>query len=339
MAEEVDSHLADALAKALKGHHPALARLGVALSGGADSAMLAVCAAAHARRHGLALYFLHVHHGLQEAASQWRDNARQLAEQLGVAWEERQVVVDMTQGDGMESAARSARYAALVEMARQLSLDAILLAHHRDDQAETVLLRLLRGAGPEGLAAMRPSTVRDGVVFLRPWLDEPRSRILAQAARYAQAHAWAAVQDPSNTQDDYTRGAVRTRLTPHLEARWPGWQAVLARHARQSAELADFLAEVSAQDLAGLEPDADGLGFSLAAWRLLSDARQTQVLRYWLAQAGLRMPSDARLRELMRQMRQLHALGHDRSLQLAHDGWLIRCVQGRMRLQAANALQ
>lgn len=301
--------------------------------------MLAVHAAAYAQRHGVSFYCLHVHHGLQLPADQWRDAARDLTERLHLEWHERRVVVDITQGDGMESAARTARYEALIDMSRSLALDAVLLAHHRDDQAETVLLRLLRGAGPQGLAAMLPSTQRAGMTFLRPWLDMPRARILDSAARYRDQYGWQAVQDPSNIQDDYTRGALRARLTPQLDERWPGWQSVLARHARQSAELATLLAEVATQDLAALEPGADGRSFSLSAWRSLTQARQTQVLRHWLAQAGLRMPSDARLGELMRQMRQLHALGHDRSLQLRHDGYLIRCVRGRMELMPANALQ
>ncbi len=334
-----DPQLAAALARAIQAMTPGAQRLGVGLSGGPDSAMLAVHAADYARRYGISLHCLHVHHGLQEAAGQWRDHARDLAYSLETEWCERQVVVDFSHGDGMESAARTARYAALIDMSRSLALDAVLLAHHRDDQAETVLMRLLRGAGPEGLAAMRPGVQREGVTFLRPWLDMPRARILACAGRYAQAHGWQAVQDPTNVHEGYTRGAVRARLAPQLDERWPGWQAILARHARQSAELAELLAEVSAQDFAALEPGEDALSFSLAAWRKLSPVRQTQVLRYWLGRAGLRMPADARLQELMRQMRGLHALGHDRGLQLRHDGWLIRCVRGRMLLLPANALQ
>ncbi|WP_226954907.1 tRNA lysidine(34) synthetase TilS [Mesopusillimonas faecipullorum] len=335
---DLDPQLAAALAPAMR-WLPHCRRLGVALSGGADSAMLAVHAAAYAQRHGLDLHCLHVHHGLQEAAGRWRDRARDLAQRLGAGWQETQVTVDFSHGDGIESAARTARYKALIEMSRGLGLDGVLLAHHQDDQAETVLMRLLRGAGPEGLAAMRAISEREGMPFLRPWLGVPRKLILACAQRYVQQHGWEAVQDPTNIQEDYTRGALRGRLTPHLDERWPGWQAILARHARQSAELADLLTEVAAQDFAGLQPSEDRLSFSLADWRALSPPRQAQVLRHWLAQAGLRMPSDARLRELMRQMRQLHALGHDRSLQLKHDGWVIACVKGRMLLVSSNTLQ
>jgi len=328
--------LARALTAALK-KFDTPKNIGVALSGGADSAMLALHAAAwrQSQNTDLQMYCLHVHHGLQAASGQWRDQAKTLAEQLNLHWQERQVEVDFSHGDGLESAARRARYDALIALSQQLNIGTVLLAHHQDDQAETVLLRLLRGAGPEGLAAMRPSVERSNILFLRPWLDVPRARILAQAENYAQRHTWQAVQDPSNVQDDYTRGALRLRLAPHLNERWPGWQAVLARHARQSAQLAELLVEIAAQDFSTLEPSADNLSFSLKKWRQLSAARQTQVLRHWLALLKIRMPSSARLNELMRQMRQLHgpphAPGYDRRLQLAHDGGQIRCVRARMQ--------
>jgi len=324
--------LEQALAAALK-NFDTPRNIAVALSGGVDSAMLAVHAAAwrQSQSPDVQVYCLHIHHGLQTAAGQWRDQAKALTEQLNLNWQERQVDVDFSRGDGLESAARTARYDALIALSQPLNIHTVLLAHHQDDQAETVLLRLLRGAGPEGLAAMRPCVERSNILFVRPWLIVPRARILAQAENYAQHHTWQAVQDPSNLQDAYTRGALRTRLAPHLNKRWPGWQAVLARHARQSAQVAELLTEVATQDFSTLEPDADNLSFSLQKWRQLSAARQTQVLRYWLAQMGTRMPSDARLRELMRQMRQLHALGHDRQLQLDHDGGQIRCVRGRMQ--------
>src|SRR5690606_13705690 len=114
---------------------PKVRCLGVGLSGGPDSAMLAVHAADYARRHGITLHCLHVHHGLQEAAEQWRDQAFDLATRLRAGWHERRVVVDFSRGDGTESAARTARYEALIAMSRERSLDAVLLAHHQNDQA------------------------------------------------------------------------------------------------------------------------------------------------------------------------------------------------------------
>src|SRR5690606_21247283 len=115
---------------------------------------------------------------------------------------------------------------------------------------------------------------------------------------------------------------------------WPGWQGNLLRHARQSAELKEVLDEVAAQDFGTLDPSADGGSFSLAAWRGLSHGRQALVLRYWLSQLSQRMPTDARLQEIMRQLRGLHALGHDRQMQVKHGRAWIRCLKGRVFLDA-----
>lgn len=304
----------------------------VALSGGADSAMLAVHAASVARQMGGALHCFYIHHGLQPLADAWQTQAHRLASILGVSCHSVRVEVNLRQGDGVESAARDARYRALARLAEQTGMSRIWLAHHCDDQAETVLLRLLRGAGPLGLAAMAPTSVRDGLRYERPWLDMPRARILASADAFAQATGWMPVQDPTNLDPAYTRAAVRRQLTPLLDTRWRGWQGVLARHARQSRELVSLVAEVAAEDWQKIDPAEDGLSFSLAAWRALSDARQAQVLRYWLSVQGLRAPTDARLTELMRQLRGLHALGHDRQMRLQHGQAWITCVRGRVIL-------
>lgn len=306
--------------------------IAVALSGGVDSAMLAVHAAAFARSAHMPLHCLHIHHGLQDSATHWRDHVHDLAHRLGLPCHSHRVQVDLWSGKGMEASAREARYLAFEALAAQAGVQHILLAHHRDDQAETVMLRLLRGSGPTGLAAMAGVSHRKGLTYLRPWLDVDRAQILKQAVVFTDASGWSPVEDPTNHSDDYTRGAVRERLTPALNARWPGWQALLARHARQSAEARSVLDEVAATDFEGLDPDADGMGFSLALWRLLSPARQALVLRWWLAQAGLPMPTDARLQELMRQLRGLHALGHDRQLSLKHAGAWVRCIRGRVVL-------
>ncbi|QDJ31199.1 tRNA lysidine(34) synthetase TilS [Bordetella hinzii] len=303
----------------------------VALSAGADSAMLALAAALAEPVRPLLAF--HVHHGLQAQADDWARRATQLGGLLGV--DVRVAHVDVpADGSGIEAAARAARYAALARLARHHGVGRVLLAHHRDDQAETVLLRLLRGTGVDGMAAMRAQSRRDGLVYLRPWLDLARRDIRQAARAFAGLTGWQAVEDPSNADPRYTRAAVRTALTPLLDARWPGWQAIVARHARQMGEAVEILQEVAREDFARLQPDEDGRGFGLAPWRVLSPPRQAQVLRYWLAAAGLRMPTEARLADLMRQLRQLHALGHDRQLRVAHEGHVIRCHRGRVWLEA-----
>ncbi|NYT59254.1 tRNA lysidine(34) synthetase TilS [Alcaligenaceae bacterium] len=322
--------LRKALAGAMAALPQAPRRIGIALSGGTDSAMLAVHAALYARRAGTELHCFHVHHGLQAPADGWQTHVHDLAQMLQVPCHTRFVRVDVSGGDGMESAAREMRYAALLELAQLAGLQHILLAHHRNDQAETVMLRLLRGAGPTGLAAMAPVKQRQGLSYVRPWLDIDRALIVQQSEDFAGLTGWAPVNDPSNADDQYTRAALRERLVPELNERWPGWQAMLARHARQSAQAADVLHEVAEQDFAGLEPSDDRQSFSLAAWRKLSHARQALVLRYWLAQQSLRMPTEARLHDTMRQLRGLHALGYDRHMQVKHGQVWIRCAQGRV---------
>jgi tRNA(Ile)-lysidine synthase len=306
--------------------------LAVALSGGADSAMMTVHAAIYAQRRGLPLHCLHIHHGLQPLADQWQAHAHDLARQLCVPCHSLRVEVGSTGRDGMEAAAREARYRGLADLAGAVGARHVLLAHHRNDQAETVLLRLLRGAGPTGLAAMAPAAVRDGLVYLRPWLDIERSLILQQAEGFCEATGWQAVQDPTNADDKYTRAAVRERLVPELDARWPGWRGNLSRHARLSGELAQVLDEVAGEDFQRLEPSADARSFSLKAWRGLSPARQALALRYWLSLAGLRMPTEARLGDMMRQLRGLHALGHDRQMRVKHGDVFVCCRNGRVQL-------
>jgi len=313
-------------------------RLGLGLSGGADSAMLAVHAHLWASRRRIELHFFHVHHGLQAAADQWQARVHDLARRLRRPCHSLRVQVraDRLSADGMESAARDARYRALAELAGFAGVGDILLAHHQDDQAETVLLRLLRGAGPVGLGAMAPSSRRDGIVYWRPWLEQPRARILQASDCFTAACGWQAVQDPTNLNPDYTRGALRELLTPVLDARWPGWQSVLQRQARLSRETRDVLDSVARQDLQSLDLDETGRSFSLASWRLLEPARQALVIRHWLHEQGAGMPTEARLAELMRQLRSVHALGHDRQLKVKHGPWLIRCVRGRVLLEPAG---
>ena len=170
----VSPDLSAALRRALQALPQPPGRFAVAVSGGADSAMLALHAAAVARELGAGLVLLHVHHGLQAAADGWQDQVEALAGLLGLPLRQARVEVDAAGGKGIEAAARDARYAALARLADE-GVGLILLAHHRNDQAETVLLRLLRGTGLAGMAAMAPLTSRDGLAYLRPWLEQDRS--------------------------------------------------------------------------------------------------------------------------------------------------------------------
>nr|WP_051428984.1 tRNA lysidine(34) synthetase TilS [Achromobacter xylosoxidans] len=325
--------MAAALRRALHALPRPPGRFAVAVSGGADSAMLALHAAAVAREQGAGVVLLHVHHGLQAAADGWRDQVEALAGLLELPLRQARVEVDPAGGKGIEAAARDARYAALARLAHEEGIGLVLLAHHRNDQAETVLLRLLRGTGLAGMAAMASFKSRDGLTYLRPWLDQDRAAILRAAQAFAGATGWQPVQDPTNADPRYTRAALRELLAPVLDARWPGWRAIVARHARHMAEADEILDEVAREDFAALEPGADGASFSLAAWRRLSPARQAHVLRHWMAQQGARMPTEARLNDLLRQLRGLHSLGHDRQLRVEQAGHVVRCHRGRVWIE------
>ena len=313
---------------------PAGQAVAVALSGGTDSVALALVAEQVCAQRGQALYFFHIHHGLMPEADAWAEHVDVFARVLAVPLVVRHVQVDLTQGLGTEASAREARYQALAALAGEHQVAALLLAHHQQDQAETVLLRLLRGAGVLGLSAMQDDVVRQGMRLLRPWLDIERVELVAIAQEFADRTGWQAVQDPSNTDPHYKRGAFRTKLLPVLEKHWPAWCQTLVRHARQAAEVTEILDEVAALDWLTLEPASSDQSFSLKAWRDLSPARQVLVLRYWLEQQQVAMPGERRLADLMRQLRQLHALGHDRELLWQHGSHTVRCLRGRVLLSS-----
>ena len=192
-------------------------------------------------------------------------------------------------GKGIEAAARDARYRALAGLAREHGAPLVLLAHHRGDQAETVLLRLLRGTGLAGMAAMAPLSRRDEVDYLRPWLDQDRDDILRACAAFEAATGWRAVQDPTNSDPHYTRAALRELLAPALDARWPGWRGIVARHARHMAEAASILDEVAREDFAALEPARTAPAFAARVARSVAGAAGAGVAlvagRQWRAHA------------------------------------------------------
>ena len=316
------------------------ARLAVALSGGPDSSALAVCADAWCRQTGKPLLLLHVHHGLQAQADAWQVQAQALADMLDRPLAVQRVQVDLASGLGLEGAARQARYQALHQMACQHEANVILLAHHQQDQAETVLMRLLRGSGVSGLAGMAQASERFAIVWLRPWLDIKRDLILDYLGQFSHRTGWLPVDDPSNLDADFARGVIRTTLIPAIEQHWPSWRESLARHAKQAAQ-ADRLLMAYGQLLLKrvCADDADPMStgpasLSLCKWRELSEDEQVLVLRTWFKGAGVHMPTDKRLTELLRQLRQVHALGHDRSLRWQQSDCVVSCVRGQLYLQA-----
>ena len=253
----------------------------VAVSGGLDSTALWHATARAARGSQLQVVALHVHHGLQAVAGDWvahlQAQARRWASSgLPVSLSWRRLKAAPAAGESIEAWARRERYAALADMARACGADVVLLAHHRRDQAETFLLQALRGAGPAGLAAMPHEALRDGIVWARPWLEQPRRAIEA----YARRHRLSFVEDPSNTDRSLARSRLRHQIWPALEEGFDHACTSLAASARRAQEAAECLRELAAID-AQKVCSGDRLG--VAEWRCLSAARRANLLRAWLA--------------------------------------------------------
>ncbi|WP_374603312.1 tRNA lysidine(34) synthetase TilS [Arenimonas sp.] len=257
----------------------------VAFSGGMDSSVLLHLAAGDPRVRDRGLRAVHVDHGLHPQSAAWAHACTQACSALGVPIEVRHVTV-VEQGEGLEAAARAARHAAFAEVLAPGEL--LATAHHRDDQAETVLLRLLRGAG-DGLAAMRPLRPFAAGWLWRPLLDLPRETLHAWARE--QALHW--LEDPSNASDRHDRNFLRHHVLPRLAGRWPQAGQSLARSARLLAEQADLLAGEDSRRLArlqGLDPST----LSLPALLQQSPAWRARLLRAWTTGLGLPpLPGDA----------------------------------------------
>jgi len=266
------------------------AHLCVGYSGGLDSTVLLHLLAAQRQDLGFTLSALHVHHGLMPEADAWAVQCAKVCAAWAVPLTVERMTVQ-TADKGVEAAARDARRAAF---SRQ-KVDAIVLAHHQGDQAETLLFRLLRGAGTRGLAAMRPVvSVAGSPALWRPLLTTPRGALM----RYAEAHSLSWIEDPSNADPRYSRNFLRNAVVPLLATRFPAVTAILARTATQMGEDADLLDALAAHDMQGAM-DAEGR-LSTACLAALSPPRARNVLRHWLAQAGLHV-GRARVDDLLRQ--------------------------------------
>lgn len=287
---ELQQHLNAALQ-----HLPA-GGISVGLSGGMDSSVLlhALAQNPNARERGLRA--LHVDHNLHADSAQWKQHCRDFAASLGVALDVIAVAVARDAGTGLEDAARKARRAAFAE--RLAPGQFLALAHHRDDQAETILLKLLRGAGPEGLGGMRNLRVLGQGHLWRPLLDMPRTAL----AGYAQAHALRWIEDPSNADTRLRRNFLRAEILPRLAQRWPDAHAALAHSAAWARNAADL---IETQSVAALE-NLRGPQHATLRWRewlALPDALRDQVLRHWLRELRLDEPAHTHVAQLERQLR------------------------------------
>jgi tRNA(Ile)-lysidine synthase len=272
---------------------PGVKRLAVGLSGGLDSTVLLHVLHSIAREFALPLRAVHVHHGLSPNADAWAAAVEKQCATLQVPLEVRRVQV--ADGPSREAEARNARYAAFA--ASLVADEALLLAQHRDDQAETLLFRLLRGAGVTGLGAMRHNSwlriaPQLAVPQWRPFLTLPRTALLA----YAEAQQLQWIEDESNLDLHHDRNFLRHDVLPRLQARWPAVSATLAATARRLQE-ADLLLQEFAADLAVGSIDTDN-HLSVAALKQMSLPRQKLLLRYWLQQQGFLPPDEAVLNRI-----------------------------------------
>lgn len=293
--------MAITLTEAMAAFSPALP-LAVAFSGGADStALLLACADKWPGQ----VHALHVHHGLQAAADGFELHCRAVCSQWNVPLRVMRVDARHAPGQSPEDAARRARYRALQQLAggaaAQPALCSIAIAQHADDQAETLLLALSRGAGLAGLSGMAAHWRRDGLCYYRPLLQVPAPAIRSWLAQRAGTF----VEDPTNSDEQFTRNRIRSRLLPALEAALPQFRDTFARSAAHAAQACQLLLEIAAQDL-----ELVGVPPVIAAVQRLSRARQANVLRHWLSVTAGEVPSAAQLGELLDQIAACRTRGH-----------------------------
>lgn len=278
------------LAACLKRHIQPGSRLTVGYSGGLDSSVLLYLLVGLRNGAGFSLSAVHVHHGLSEQADAWAQHCASVCRRLDVPLALHHVDVKPA-GEGLEAAARAARY----RVYTQLDTDFLALAHHRDDQAETVLLQLLRGASLKGLAAMpeaRGLTAK--IVLLRPLLRATRSELTTIAAELGLN--W--IEDASNSDHRLARNSLRLGIMPELAERFPTASRALAQAAEQFAEAAALLDDLA--DLDGREAMARE-GLSIAALQVLPEPRARNLLRRFLEISGVEIHHDA-LHEALRQL-------------------------------------
>jgi tRNA(Ile)-lysidine synthase len=268
----------------------------VGYSGGADSHVLLHLLARH--RHdlqGQTLTAVYIDHGLHPASDQWAQHCEKVCQELGVAFQTLRVAAGPPPGESPEAVARRARYRALESLLGMHH--ALLTAHHQDDQAETLLLQLLRGAGPHGLAAMPTANSLGRGLLLRPFLDVTRAEILAYAKQ--QDLQW--IEDTSNTDFRFDRNYLRHSVIPLLKARWPSVNRSLSRAACHCAEatlLLDVLADQDLQQAASEHLDC----LNVAALRRLDEHRQRNALRRWFQHLQLPLPATTHLSLVLREI-------------------------------------
>ncbi len=280
--------------------------LAVAFSGGADSTAVLVACAEKWPGHVVAV---HINHGLQAAAERFERHCQAQCTQLGVPLVIQKVDAAHRSGESPEDAARQARYKAFGALApensAQAAIQSIAIGQHADDQAETLLLALSRGAGLAGMSAMPACWQRDGLTYYRPFLAVSAVDI----RRWLAQRGINFIEDPTNIDERFTRNRIRARVMPTLKAAFPQFLDTFARSASHAAQAQTLLDDLARQDHS-LVCLGEGGAPLVGDLRMLSRARQANLLRYWLKESYLVVPSAAQLAELLDQVDACRTRGH-----------------------------
>ena len=338
----------DALHLGVDNRTSGLPRLAIALSGGLDSVVLldSICRLHQTQSKNSkkseskvastpGIFAFHIHHGLQKAADEWLLFCEALAKKYKIGFDFRLLHIDTTLNPGnIEARARAARYEALTELCMYHGIEDLLLAHHQNDQAETVLLQLMRGAGVAGLSGMPESRMlatsseqASNITLWRPMLHLRRDELEA----YAREHKLKWIEDPSNRSSKYRRNAIRKSILPKLEGIQPGVTANLARSAdmlAQAQQLLDRLAQQDGKKILKLKNNIISVRPLLDLYASDS-AAANNVLRYWLKVAGLTMPSHERLQAWWLDLQRARS---DAKLEWLHDECSIRLWRGQLQI-------
>lgn len=300
-------------------------RVAVALSGGADS--VALLLAAQFAWPG-AVQAIHINHGLQCAAAEFVRSCETLCARLAIPLTVSPLHMHAVPGSSLEAEARRHRYLALANEARRIDASVVLLGHHADDQAETVLLALTRGSGLPGLAAMGQRSLKHGVWFGRPFLTVRGARL----RHWLQSRGADFVDDPSNRDQRFTRNRIRHSVLPQLTAHFPSLVNTLGRTARHAAEASALLLTLAQEDLCVV-----GCPPNLKKLKLLSMARLNNVLRHWLQVEAGSAPSTAQIDELLRQIAACVTRGH--SIDIKVSAGRVRLLEGLLHYSNGDSMQ
>ena len=268
----------------------------VAYSGGIDSSVLLHALAASSREHRTPILAIHINHGLHEDAADWEAHCRNVAADLDVAFISETVEIDERSGLGVEATARQARYDAFSDIVEEG--DWLLSAHHEDDQAETLLLNLMRGSGLAGLAGIGALQRFARGMLARPLLGVSGGSIKAYADE--QHLRW--IDDPSNLDTRFDRNFLRQAIIPKLTERWPGVAQRLGRSAELAAEASELLNDLAQLDLANIATGAKPDKLDIDGLKSLSEKRQRNLLRYAVRLCGLPTPPATRLQQITHEL-------------------------------------